>query len=68
MPSFKTGQFNGYSCEFSPFEEDKLAVATSQHFGIIGNGRVYILKVDHDENRIQKLHAFDTRISHHYSS
>ena len=28
--------------QFSPFEENKFAVATSQHFGIVGNGRLYI--------------------------
>ena len=35
----------GYSVKFSPFEEDKLAVATSQNFGIIGNGKQYVLQV-----------------------
>lgn len=35
----------GYSVKFSPFEEDKIAVATSQNFGIIGNGKQYVLQV-----------------------
>ena len=35
----------GYSVKFSPFEDDKLAVATSQNFGIIGNGKQYVLQV-----------------------
>jgi hypothetical protein len=43
-PGFRT-QFQGYSVRFSPFEETKLAVATSQNFGIIGNGRQYVLQV-----------------------
>jgi hypothetical protein len=38
-------QFQGYSVRFSPFEESRLAVATSQNFGIIGNGRQYVLQV-----------------------
>jgi hypothetical protein len=41
---FRT-QFQGYSVRFSPFEETKLAVATSQNFGIVGNGRQYVLQV-----------------------
>jgi peroxin-7 len=39
---FKT-QFNGYSLAFSPFMEGRLAVTTSQNFGIIGNGQQYVL-------------------------
>ena len=35
---FKVG-FNGYSVKFSPYHEGRLAVATAQNFGIIGNGR-----------------------------
>ena len=40
---FKT-QFNGYSLAFSPFFEGRLAVTTSQNFGIIGNGQQYVLE------------------------
>lgn len=46
MPAFRTA-FQGYSVKFSPFEEGKLAVATSQNFGIIGNGKQYVLQVRH---------------------
>lgn len=35
----------GYACRYSPFEDGKLAVATSANFGIVGNGRQYILQV-----------------------
>ena len=41
---FKT-QFNGYSLAFSPFFEGRLAVTTSQNFGIIGNGQQYVLEM-----------------------
>jgi peroxin-7 len=44
MPAYHTA-FQGYSVRFSPFEEGKLAVATSQNFGIIGNGKQYVLQV-----------------------
>lgn len=44
MPGFRTA-FQGYGVRFSPFEEGKLAVATSQNFGIIGNGKQCVLQV-----------------------
>jgi peroxin-7 len=44
MPRFKT-TFNGYAAKFSPFVDNRLAVATAQNFGIIGNGRLHILEV-----------------------
>lgn len=31
--------------KFSPFEQGKVAVATAQNFGIIGNGKQYVLQV-----------------------
>ncbi|KAI3958435.1 hypothetical protein MKW98_011123 [Papaver atlanticum] len=45
MPIFKT-PFNGYSVKFSPFYEHRLAVATSQNFGILGNGRIHVLDIN----------------------
>lgn len=33
----------GYSVQFSPFQEHQVAVATAQHFGIIGQGAVLVL-------------------------
>lgn len=41
---FKTA-FQGYSVKFSPFEDGRIAVATAQNFGIIGNGKQYVLQV-----------------------
>jgi peroxin-7 len=49
----------GYACEFSPFEENKLAVSTAQHFGIIGNGKQYVLDVS--PSGIREWRSFDTR-------
>ena len=36
----------GYACEWSPFEQNKLAIATAQHFGVVGNGKQHIIQVD----------------------
>lgn len=57
MPGYKTA-FQGYSVKFSPFEDNKIAVATSQNFGIIGNGRQYILEVC---GSIGQTYALDCR-------
>merc|ERR1712093_281740 len=38
-------RFSGYAVEFSPFEGGLIACASAQHFGIVGNGRQYVLEV-----------------------
>jgi len=38
--------FSGYSVAFSPFHRNLLAVASSQYYGIAGNGRVTIMNID----------------------
>jgi hypothetical protein len=38
--------FHGYAVQFSPFDGSALAVATAQHFGIVGNGRWHALAVE----------------------
>jgi len=46
-------------CEFSPFDEHKLAVSTAQNFGIIGSGRQYVLHVD--ATKIAPAATLDTK-------
>merc|ERR1719443_749152 len=55
---FKAG-FNGYSVKFSPYHEGRLAVATAQNFGIIGNGRQHVLDVA-PGGQLVEVAAFDT--------
>ncbi|KAK9466079.1 WD40-repeat-containing domain protein [Lipomyces arxii] len=43
MYSFRTTGFNGYAVQYSPFFDSKLACAASANFGLVGNGRLYIL-------------------------
>jgi len=57
MPVFRTA-FNGYAVKFSPFVETRLAVATAQNFGIIGNGRQHVLELT--PNGIVEVCAFDS--------
>jgi len=37
--------FAGYSCEFSPFHGNLLAVGTAQYYGIVGNGRLSVFDI-----------------------
>ncbi len=43
MLEFRTQGFNGYSIKYSPFFDSRIAVATAANFGLVGNGRLYIL-------------------------
>jgi hypothetical protein len=46
--------------EWSPFEPNRLACAAAQHFGIVGNGRQYVLELTRD-GMIRAVGMFDTR-------
>lgn len=60
MPVFKT-PFNGYSVKFSPFYENRIAVATAQNFGILGNGRLHVLELSSNPALpITEIAAYDT--------
>jgi len=50
--------YNGYACAFSPFHENRIAVATAQNFGIIGNGRQHVL--EWGPMGMREVAAFDT--------
>lgn len=43
MATFLTPNRHGYSVRFSPFNPDRLVVATSQYFGLAGGGTLFIL-------------------------
>ena len=43
MPAFRAAG-SAYAVQFSPFDQ-RIAVGTSQNFGIIGNGKQYVLQV-----------------------
>lgn len=60
MLQFRTSGFNGQACRYSPFYDNKLAVATSANFGLVGNGRLYVLTIL-DDGRIAVDKTFDTQ-------
>jgi len=43
--SWLSTPFAGYSCEFSPFHGNLLAVGTAQYYGIVGNGRLHVFDI-----------------------
>lgn len=45
MLEFRTEGFNGYSVKYSPFFDSRIAVAASANFGLVGNGRLFILEL-----------------------
>ncbi|RDL35827.1 Uncharacterized protein BP5553_06439 [Venustampulla echinocandica] len=61
MLEFKTTGFNGYAVKYSPFFDNKIAVAASANFGLVGNGRLYILRLT--PHGIQAEKWFDTQDS-----
>jgi hypothetical protein len=47
--------------EWSPFDATRLAVSTAQHFGIVGQGKQYVLQMQH--GMIVPTACFDTAVS-----
>jgi peroxin-7 len=45
MMEFRTQGMNGYAVKYSPFFDSKIAVGAAANFGLVGNGRVYVLNL-----------------------
>ncbi|KAF2664601.1 WD40 repeat-like protein [Microthyrium microscopicum] len=45
MLEFRTKGYQGYSVKYSPFFDNRLATAASANFGLVGNGRLFILSL-----------------------
>lgn len=45
MLHFRTQGFNGCAVKYSPFFDNRLAVASAANFGLVGNGRLFILEL-----------------------
>lgn len=43
MLHYRTQGFNGTAVKYSPFFDNRLAVASAANFGLVGNGRLYVL-------------------------
>ncbi len=51
----------GYACEFSPYATGLIAVAASQYFGIIGNGKQLIYRSIPGSPQLQLVRQFTTQ-------
>ncbi len=60
MLSFRTPGYNGYSVKYSPFYDNKLAVASAANYGLVGNGKLWILSIQND-GRITPEASFETQ-------
>lgn len=45
MLEFRTAGFNGYAVKYSPFFDNRLALSAGANFGLVGNGRLFILNL-----------------------
>lgn len=43
MLEFRTKGFNPYAVKYSPYYDNRVAVAAAANFGIVGNGRLFAL-------------------------
>lgn len=46
MLSYRTRGYNGYGVQYSPYFDNKIAVATASNYGLVGNGRLFILNIE----------------------
>jgi len=45
MLEFRTPGFNPYAVKYSPYYDNKVAVASAANFGIAGNGKLFVLNL-----------------------
>lgn len=60
MLSFRTKGYNGYGVAYSPYFDNKLAVAAAANYGLVGNGKLYVLGID-NSGQIQPESAWETQ-------
>lgn len=58
MLEFRTPQFNPYAVKYSPYFDSRIAVAASSNFGIVGNGRLFVLGLTPNGIQIEKTYEF----------
>ncbi|KAH3901963.1 probable Peroxisomal targeting signal 2 receptor [Saccharomycodes ludwigii] len=60
MLAYHMQNFSGYSVQYSPFFDNKLAVASGANYGLVGNGKLFILTIQ-PSGQIVPSNAFLTR-------
>ncbi|CUM64729.1 uncharacterized protein PRCAT00002340001 [Priceomyces carsonii] len=60
MLSFRTTGYNGYGIQYSPFFDNKIAVSTAANYGLVGNGKLFILNIEQDGSIVNQI-AWETQ-------
>ena len=60
--TLQTPGFAHYSIAWSPFIPNRLAVASSANYGLVGNGRLHVIHLDQSGLRVEKSYV----LSHKY--
>ena len=63
MLEFPTKGFNGFAVKYSPFFDSRIAVASAANFGLVGNGRLYVLGLKANGIFAEKWHDFPLHLS-----
>ncbi|KAI0388773.1 WD repeat domain-containing protein [Xylariaceae sp. FL0594] len=58
MIEFRTPGFNPYAVKYSPYYDNRIAVASAANYGIVGNGRLFCLALG--PGGVQIMKTFDT--------
>jgi hypothetical protein len=58
---YRTPHTHNYGVEFSPFTDGLLAVASSQYFGVVGNGKQIVARCDAASGAIVPVREFETQ-------
>ncbi|KAJ6025069.1 hypothetical protein N7540_005866 [Penicillium herquei] len=59
MLHFRTQGYNGSAVKYSPFFDNRLAISSSANYGLVGNGRLWILELT--PNGIRHMKDFTTQ-------
>lgn len=59
MSSFFHPNRHGYSVRFSPFDANRLIVATSQCYGLAGGGTLYLLELVPNTSGLVSIKTFE---------
>ena len=51
---YRTQGFHGYAVKYSPYFDNVFACAASANFGLVGNGRLYVLGLAQEGIKAEK--------------
>lgn len=58
MLEFRTRGFNPYAVKYSPYYDNRVAVAAAANFGIVGCGRVFALGLTAAGIQVEKTYGY----------